>query len=146
MHRQCGFTLMELMVVIAIIAILSAIALPGYQRYLDRAALTDMLRIASPYRLAVELCAMQQGDVDSCNAGQQGIPATHRSRYVSGVSVRQGVISLTCCQTLAGLTLVMTPTTHGDGLLWHHRCDAAAGSHLAAPCGALFQNAEREDE
>lgn len=53
---------MELMVVIAIIAILSAIALPGYQRYLDRAALTDMLRIASPYRLAVELCAMQQGD------------------------------------------------------------------------------------
>ncbi|CRL44148.1 Fimbrial protein precursor [Sodalis glossinidius str. 'morsitans'] len=113
---------MELMVVIAIIPILSAIALPDYQRYLDRAALTDMLLIASPFRLAVELCAMQQGDIDSCNAGQLDIPASHRSRYVSSVSVRQDVISLTGRQTLAGLTLVMTPETQGDGLLWQrHR-------------------------
>lgn len=146
MHRQRGFTLMELMVVIAIIAILSAIALPGYQRYLDRAALTDMLRIASPYRLAVELCAMQQGDIDGCHTGQQGIPASHRSRYVSGVSVRQGEISLTGRHTLAGLTLVMSPEQRDDGLVWRHRCDAAAGSSLAVACGAVFRTADREEE
>jgi len=48
MDRQRGFTLIELMIVIGIVAILSAIGLPAYQNYLQRAALTDMLQTMVP--------------------------------------------------------------------------------------------------
>ncbi|WP_413741549.1 prepilin peptidase-dependent pilin [Sodalis sp. RH15] len=140
MNNQQGFTLVELMVVMAIIATLSAIGLPGYQRYLDNAALTDMLHMLSPYKSAVELCAMEHGDMEECRAGEFGIPDGLSSRYVAGVEVSEGVIRLTGKQALEGLTLVLTPERHAGGLLWTRRCDAAGkGQHLQRPCQALFR-------
>lgn len=140
MPNQRGFTLVELMVVIAIIAALTAIGLPGYQRYLQRAALTDMLQLTAVYRLAVELCDMQQGSLDSCHSGQHGIPASRHSRYVSAVQVRQGSISMSGRRQLAGLTLVLTPARQSEGLNWMRRCEGgAAAAQLVAACETLFQ-------
>lgn len=77
MDRQQGFTLIELMVVIGIIAILSAIGVPAYQNYLRKAALTDMLQTFIPYRTAIELCALDHGGVESCDGGSNGIRPHH---------------------------------------------------------------------
>ena len=81
MNRQHGFTLIELMVVIGIIAILSAIGIPAYQNYLRKAALTDMLQTFVPYRTAIELCALDHGGVESCDANSNGIPHHDTLRF-----------------------------------------------------------------
>lgn len=74
MNKQHGFTLIELMVVIGIIAILSAIGIPAYQNYLRKAALTDMLQTFVPFRTAIELCALEHGGLTPAMAEAMGSP------------------------------------------------------------------------
>ncbi|AEF43867.1 putative major pilin subunit [Serratia sp. AS12] len=139
METQRGFTLIELMVVIAIIAILSAIGIPAYQRYIQKAAMTDMLQVMTPYKLAVELCVLDGGAPAGCNAGSKGIPAGGTSRYVSVVKVSQGVITLTGTQTLQGLTVALTPTQNASGLTrWTRQC-TSDNVNLQETCQEVFR-------
>ncbi|WP_432322354.1 prepilin peptidase-dependent pilin [Yersinia enterocolitica] len=139
MTNQRGFTLIELMVAIAIIAVLSGISIPSYQRYIQKAALTDMLQAMVPYKMAVELCALEHASLDNCDGGKQGIPTGGSSRYVSATTIDKGVITLTGQQTLANLTLAMSPTiNNGGNVVWTRTC-TAADSSITDNCKAVFR-------
>lgn len=129
------------MVVIAIIAILSAIGIPAYQSYIQKAALTDMLQTMVPYKTGVELCVIDQGALTSCNVASQGIPAAATTRYVSKVQVAAGIITLTGQQALNGLSVVMTPTvdTALGGIIWSRSCTQSQDSGMKEACESVFR-------
>ncbi|AOV97814.1 prepilin peptidase-dependent pilin [Edwardsiella hoshinae] len=143
MSSQHGFTLLELMVVIAIIAILGAIAVPAYQRYLQKAAMTDVLQALAPYKTEVELCALEQGALAGCSAAQLGLATLPPSSYIANLDVAQGVISLSGQQTLAGLQVTLTPELDRDAgtLRWHQRCQSDnAAPALLESCRSILHD------
>ncbi|MFM5626641.1 MULTISPECIES: pilin [Aeromonas] len=79
MKKQSGFTLIELMIVVAIVAILAAIALPAYQNYTKKAKMTELVAATGSVKTAVEVCAQTKATTTDfktkCVNGQAGIPA-----------------------------------------------------------------------
>lgn len=140
MNKQKGFTLIELMIVIAIIAILSAIGVPAWQNYLRKAALTDMLQTFLPFRTAVELCALERGGLESCNAGTSGIPVPKISRYISKMTVNAGTTVLSGQESLKGLTVTLTPIwSETEGITgWGRSCDISSEAMKQA-CEDIFR-------
>ena len=72
MKKSSGFTLIELMIVIAIIGILAAIALPAYAKYTARAKFTEVMTAAGPLKLQVELCYVDLGSLRDCSEVMRG--------------------------------------------------------------------------
>jgi type IV pilus assembly protein PilA len=90
---QKGFTLIELMIVVAIIGILAAIAVPAYQNYVARAQFTEVTSAVSPFKIAVELCYQQQGVMTPCLNGTNGIPALTQAD--GNVAANSGLVTVT---------------------------------------------------
>lgn len=131
MHHHRGFSLTELMIAIAIMAILAGIGIPTYQNYTQRARYSEVVNAAIPYKIGVNLCFQLQGDLSSCNGGAENIPKNIAHNEYPGLvdtaEVKSGVITLTP-KTLYGFKntdrLVFTPTVHGEYLSWATSGDA----------------------
>ena len=137
---QQGFTLIELMIVVAIIGILAAVALPAYQDYTTRAKLSEVVVMASPAKLAVAETASSVGGLASVTASNSGYTFASATKYVSNVTItgtgaNAGVVTVT--STVPGATgaLLLTPTDAGSGqLTWVCSSTAINAKFLPAEC------------
>ena len=100
--NQKGFTLIELMIVVAIIGILAAIALPAYQNYTEKARFTEVVNATAAAKSAVEVCAQTESGttateiLDACDSNAKGIAdVVTADTGVVGLAVVDGVITAT---------------------------------------------------
>ena len=125
--QQSGFTLIELMIVVAIIGILAAIAIPQYADYTQRTKLTGALAGIAGIKTQVGLCVQETGQIAGCNADSNGISpnvGANEINYIVSTTTVDGVITLvseglTDATPAANMQLVLTPTNPGGAaLLW----------------------------
>ena len=122
-RRLSAFTMMELMIAIAIVGIIAAIAVPSYLDYTRKAYFSEIVRATAPYKLGIAECYHTQADLMLCNSGQNGVP-TSITNGIGGVAtliVKEGTITVVpaaknCLQPSD--TYVLTPDVLNGGITW----------------------------
>jgi type IV pilus assembly protein PilA len=115
------------MIVVAIIGILAAVALPAYQTYTKKAAFSEVVSALSAHKSAIEVCAQVQGNIATdCTAGANGVPTDMLTPYGAVASVKwDGTALVAKASTANGLngeTVTMTPTLANGKVTWVKVC------------------------
>lgn len=119
MRKQQGFTLIELMIVVAIIGILASVSIPLYSDYSSRSRAAAAKAELSGVKTAVGLCIAEAAKLEECKAGEFGIPRslTETSNVIGGYAVASGVIEAETGATDSdgnALTIKLTPKKEKD--------------------------------
>ena len=133
MNAQRGFTLIELMIVVAIIGILAAIAIPQYQNYTVKAKIGNALTAADTLKTEIGLCAQETGALTDCDTGSNGISTFAATKEVASASVENGVITMVMASGINaagvdGKKIAYTPTLNATSITW---CIATNITHVA---------------
>ena len=141
---QQGFTLIELMIVVAIIGILAAIAIPAYQDYTIRAQVSEGLNLGGGAKTAVSEYYQDRGQWPDGNTGvnSAGLAAAAdiEGKYVTSVSVGSvdGIVTVTYGNSahalITGSTLTLTAVDNTGSIGWTCASASLADKHLPAAC------------
>ena len=139
---QKGFTLIELMIVIAIVGILAAVALPAYQNYTKRAAYAEVIAAMSTAKVGVNECYQLTSGLTACDAGSNGVPADVTAvadGALASIETLNGVITATpnAYKGIAATdTCLLTPTADSGNsayLDWDYSGACVTNGYVANP-------------
>lgn len=129
LKKSKGFTLIELMIVVAIIGILAAIAIPAYNDYTQTTKASAGIAGLSSFKTTVAMCFQKEGSLDDCDAGVKGIPAGVTAagtiNYLSAIDVQSGIISATLeakDRQGTAIDISITPKVSNGTINWTVAC------------------------